>query len=343
VIVFEADETGVPRLREAPIPPIGPGEALVQTAACGICTSDTLSWYLRAKSPVVVGHEPAGTILEVGAGVTHVAPGDRVFVHHHAPCLSCRFCRRGRYVQCETWKNTRLDPGGMAEFFRVPETNLSRDTLKIPADLAVEAGCLVEPLATVIKAFERGRFVPEMSVLVIGLGVMGQLAVALARAKGASRIFAADRVAERLDYAERFGADERVDVSRRPAAATVGLATGGHGVDFVFVGPGSVAAMQDGIASAGPAASVVFFTMAEPGALLEVEPYRLYFREIDLVSSYSCGPEDTRAALGMIAEGRVPWRDFITHRFPLGEAEAAYRKVQEARDALKVVVEFKRN
>jgi L-iditol 2-dehydrogenase len=340
MIVFGTDEKGVLSLQEAPVPQIGPGEALVRVVSCGICTSDTLDWYLKKKSPLVLGHEPAGQIVELGAGVNHLAVGDRVFMHHHAPCLACRFCRRGRYVLCETWRKTKLDPGGMAEFVRVPETNLSRDTLKIPEGLETEAGCLVEPLATVIKAFSRGRFAPGMSVLVIGLGVMGQMAVMMARRLGASRIFAADSVKERLDYSTKFGADEPIDVARRPASSTLLLKTGGHGVDFVFVGPGTVSAMQEGIACAGTGGTVLFFTMAEPGTKLTVEPNSLYFREIDLVPSYSCGPEETREALGILAEPGFRWFDFVTHRFPLREAPAAFQKVREARDALKVLVEF---
>jgi len=204
----------------------------------------------------------------------------------------------------------------------------------------MEAGCLVEPLATVIKAFSRGRFLPGMSVLVVGLGIMGQMAVAVARRFGASRVFGADKVRERLDASSRFGADEQIDVNRRSMSSTIKLATGGRGIDFVFVGPGTTQAMEEGIACAGSGGAVVFFTMAEPGKKLVVEPHALYFREIDLVSSYSCGPEDTREAMRLIAEGKIPWRDFITHRFPIADAPAAFRKVKEARDALKVIVEF---
>ena len=340
MIVLETDENGKPRLGERDVPEIGPGEALVKVAACGICTSDTLEWYLKKKSPAVIGHEPAGTIVALGAGVSHLAIGDRVFPHHHAPCLACRFCRRGRYVLCETWKRTRIDPGGLAQFVRVPETNLSRDTLKIPDHLPIEAGCLVEPLATVVKAFSRGGFAPGMSILVIGLGVMGQMAIALARQLGAARIFGADRVRERLDFASSFGADEVVDVNRSPASSTIKLKTGGQGVDFVFVGPGTIPAMEEGIACVGGGGRVVFFTMAEPGALLPIEPNALYFREVDLVSSYSCGPEDTREALKIISETSFPWRRLITHRFPVKDAVAAFQKVRQATDALKVLVEF---
>lgn len=340
MIVFETDADGLAHLSERDIPEIGPGEALVKTAACGICTSDTLGWYLKKKSPIVLGHEPAGTIVEMGSGVSPFHCGDRVFVHHHAPCLACEFCRRGRYVLCPQWRQTRLVPGGMAEFFRVPAANLSRDTLLIPPELPMEAGCLVEPFGTVVKAFARGRFSSGMSVLVIGLGVMGQMAVMLARVMGASKVFGADRVPERLQFAKRFGADALVDISHQSPREEILRWTEGRGVDFVFVGPGTLAAMEEGLACAGPGSTVLFFTMAAPGQMLAVEPYRLYFNEIDLVSSYSCGPEDTREALRLLTRESLPWRDLITHRFPITEAPAAFTKVQEARDALKVIVEF---
>jgi L-iditol 2-dehydrogenase len=99
--------------------------------------------------------------------------------------------------------------------------------------------------------------------------------------------------------------------------------------------------MEEGIACAGAGASVVFFTMAPPGERLSIEPNALYFREIDLIPSYSCGPEDTREALTLITETSFPWRDLITHRFPIGEAPAAFKKVKQATDALKVIVEFR--
>jgi L-iditol 2-dehydrogenase len=325
-------------IEEMPVPEIGPGEALIRIAACGICSSDSLDWYRMKKVGHVLGHEPAGVVMRVGAGVVDIAEGDRVFAHHHVPCLVCRYCRRGRYVLCPTWRTTQLDPGGLAEFARVPAVNLSRDTLKLPASLPIEAGALVEPLATVLKAFARGRFEDGMSLLIIGLGVMGQLAVAVGRLLGASRIFAADRVVERLRYAERFGATHVIDVNRSATSEAVARETSGEGVDFVFVGPGSRAAMEEGLASAGPGATVLFFTMAAPGETISIEPYRLYFNEIDLIPSYSCGPEETRDALGLLEAGRIRSEDFITHRFALSEAQTALDKVREARDALKVLV-----
>ena len=111
-------------------PRIGPGELLVQVAACGVCGSDVMDWYTQKKAPAVLGHEPAGVVAAVGAGVTQFKEGDRVFMHHHVPCFVCHYCRRGFYSNCETFRETHLDPGGFAEYVRVPALNVERDVLQ---------------------------------------------------------------------------------------------------------------------------------------------------------------------------------------------------------------------
>ncbi|MBX6378779.1 MAG: alcohol dehydrogenase catalytic domain-containing protein, partial [Clostridia bacterium] len=158
--------------------------------ACGLCSSDVLGWYVARKAPLVLGHEPAGVVAAVGKAVRGFRPGDRVFVHHHAPCFRCRTCRRGAYVHCPAWRRSRLDPGGMAEYFRVPGHNLA-DTLLLPDGLSFADGALVEPVACCVKALRRARLRPGDTVLVVGLGFMGQVLARLARAFGAGRVVGA--------------------------------------------------------------------------------------------------------------------------------------------------------
>src|SRR5512147_587856 len=108
------------RIEDIPIPVVGPDDLLLRTRACGICSGDVMPWYIEKKAPLVPGHEPAGEIVEVGGDVRSFRKGERVFVHHHAPCFSCNFCRRGDYVQCATWKSSRIVPGGISEYILVP-------------------------------------------------------------------------------------------------------------------------------------------------------------------------------------------------------------------------------
>ena len=109
-------------VEERPVPEIGPGELLVRVRACGLCGSDLMRWYQDPRAPMVMGHEPAGEVVEAGAGA-HQRVGSRVFVHHHVPCMACERCRAGRHTLCETFRRTSLDPGGLAEYVRVPAPN----------------------------------------------------------------------------------------------------------------------------------------------------------------------------------------------------------------------------
>jgi L-iditol 2-dehydrogenase len=327
------------RIEEAPRPKIGQGEALVRTLACGICSGDVVPWYIRRKAPLVFGHEPVGRIVEVGAGVEGFATGDRVFVHHHAPCFQCRACRRGEYVQCPTWKKSKIDPGGMAEFFRVPAINLA-DTLPIPDQVGDEDAALTEPLACVVKSLDRAGAVGGASVLIIGLGVMGQLHVVLARHLGARQILAADLVQSRCARAADLGADVVIDASAGDLVEQVKSSTEGEGAEVVIVGPATAAAITQGLECAARGATVVQFMGTQPDDTLQLDTFDFYFRELRLVPSYSCGPPETRRALDLIARGVVSAEQVVTHRFPLEQAAEAYRVAAEDKSAIKTLVTF---
>ncbi len=328
------------RIEEMPIPELGPGEALVQTKACGICSGDVLPWYIEKKAPLVLGHEPVGMIVAAGPEVKGFDIGDRVFVHHHAPCMGCRYCRRGYYSMCPTWRRSNIKPGGIAEFFLVPEVNLQRDTLKLPADMSYDDGVLIEPAACVVKSLRRSGMQTGDIVLVIGLGVMGLLHVLLAREYGAGTIIGVDKVSSRCERALHLGADYIVNVSREDLVELVGMMTEGIMADIVIVGPGSTEAMQAGVACAGKGSTVLLFTPGAPGEMLPVEPYNLYLNEISLVASYSCGPNDTREALSLVQKGVVTAEKLVTDRFLIEETPLAYRAMSQAQDTIKAIITF---
>jgi L-iditol 2-dehydrogenase len=326
------------RVEECATPEVGPDEILVRVRACGICSGDIMPWYIRRKAPLVLGHEPVGVVEQAGAAVRDFRPGERVFVHHHAPCFDCSPCRRGEYVQCDTWRATKITPGGMAEFFVVGATN-QRDTLKLPADVSDLDGVLVEPAACVIKSLRRSGLRPGESILVIGLGIMGMMHVRLARQMGAGMIIGADLFERRAQRARELGADAAIVVAGDNLVAEVKRITAGAMADVVIVGPGSAAAIKTGIAAAGKGATVVQFTATPPEEEILLRPHDLYFNETRLVPSYSCGPDYTREALEAVRRGVICARELVTHQFPLGQIDAAYQQAQKP-ESLKVVVTF---
>jgi len=327
------------RIEEDPRPEPGPGEALVRTRVCGICTGDLMGWYMQRKAPLVFGHEPTGEVVALGDGVEAVREGDRVFAHHHAPCGRCRRCQRGDYVHCPTWRSTSLRPGGMAEYFIVPKENLCADTLVLPDEVDFEAGALIEPLACVVKSMRRAALSGDDTVVVVGLGIMGQLHVALAVHAGA-RVIAADLVPFRLERARQLGAAELVDVSSCDLAERVAELTDGAMANLVIVGPGSLPAMRSGIAAAGAGARVILFTASMPEDQLTISPFRLYFDEVSLIPSYSCGPDDTRAALELLRSGALATDKLVTHRFALTQISEAMKTAADVNQALKTLVVF---
>jgi L-iditol 2-dehydrogenase len=322
-------------LREMPVPRPGPGELLVRVAACGLCGSDLMGWYQDPRAPVVLGHEPVGEVVEAGPDAP-VPVGARVFVHHHVPCMACRRCRAGRHTLCERFRATAIDPGGLAEYVRVPAENARLDVLVLPDGCSDLAGTLVEPLACVLRGQRAAGVGPGSRVAVVGAGSMGLLEVACARALGAGRVVAVEPRAGRRARAAALGAEVPGDGT--PAAAAAAL--GPDGADAVFVTTSAAPAIAAGLELAGPGGVVQLFAPPRPGTPVALDLGAVWFREVSLTSTYSAGPFDTRDALAMLADGRVDPRAVVTHRVPLEEVEEGFRLARDG-EALKVVVDLR--
>lgn len=329
------------RVEALAVPRPGTGELTVRIDACGVCGSDALVWYVAGKAPAVLGHEPAATVAAVGRGVRAFREGDRVFVHHHAPCGSCAECRRRLWSNCATWRATRLDPGGFAEYARVAGPIVTMDTLPLPDSLDAETATFVEPVACCLRAVRRqGSVMPGDAVLVVGLGAMGLLMVQLARLAGAATVLGSDFLAGRRALAVRLGARDAFEPPTAPEAfaEAVRAHTDGRGADVVIVCPGDARAIEAGVAAAAPGARVVCFTPLPPGAAPALDANRLYFREITLLQSYSCGPDETRAALELLADRRLDTERLVTHRGGLADVGAALERAKRPGEGIKTVI-----
>lgn len=338
MLVVEYHANNDIRLVERPVPQIGPGELLVQLQACGICASDVMEWYMQPRAPLYPGHEPVGVVVAVGEGVSQFAAGQRVFVHHHVPCMVCHFCQRGSYSQCLTFRVTRLDPGGLAEYIRVPALNVQLDVLPIPDDLSFEAATLIEPLGCCVRGIDRASMQPGDSVLILGAGSNGLMLALLACQRGAGRVMIADPIAYRRQHAIEIGADHALDPQTAPLLEQIVALNDGRKPDIVIVTPSSISAMQQGIELCGGGGTVLLFAPSGPTKELPISPNRFFFQEITLRTSYSAGPYDTRLALDMLRSGRIKPELIITHRFTLQDAAQAFHMVANPGDALKVLI-----
>jgi L-iditol 2-dehydrogenase len=326
------------RLEEMPTPQIGPGELLVKVMASGICGSDVMEWYRIKKAPLVLGHEIAGEIVKVGEGVERYQVGDRVFVSHHIPCNTCRYCLNGQHTVCETLHTTNYDPGGFAEYLRVPRLNVDRGVFLLPDEVSYEEGAFIEPLACVVRGQRVARLQPGQTVLVLGSGISGLLHLALACALGAGRIVATDINEYRLKAAQRLGA-EVVIHAEEDVPARLRQANEGRLADLVIVCTGAFPAFLQALQSVDRGGTVLFFAPTKPGVDLPVPVNDFWRNSITLMPSYGNSPLDAVVAIELIRARRVPVGEMITHRLSLAETGLGFQLVAEAGESIKVIIE----
>ena len=330
------------RVEGLPVPRIRAGELLVRVEASGICGSDVMEWYRIARSPVVLGHEVAGAVVQVGEGVERFGEGDRVVVTHHVPCNTCRHCLRGRHTVCDTLHRTTFDPGGFSEYLRAPAINVDRGVFELPDGLPYEEASFAEPLGCVLRGQRRANIRPGQSVLVLGSGLAGLLHISLARALGAGRIVATDVVDYRLEAARRLGADVTLSATD-DVPARLREANGGRLADLVIVCTGAPTALDQALRSVERGGTVLFFAPTEPGVSMSVSLNDVFFRnDATLTTTYAAAPADLASALELIAAKRVRVGEMITHRLGLAETGLGFRLTAEAKDSLKVIVEPQR-
>jgi L-iditol 2-dehydrogenase len=326
------------RLEERPVPEIGSGELLVRVEACGLCGGETMEWYLAPRAPKILGHEPAGTIVEVGEGATRFKVGDRVFAHHHVPCMSCHFCQRGYYTMCEYYGKTAIHPGGFAEYFRVPAENAQFDTLILPANVSFEEATLIEPMACTLKGIRQTPIHHGDTVAIVGVGLMGMSYLHFVRLSPASKIFALDFSDWRLSKSLSFGATHTINPKTENSVEKMRDLNDGRLADVVIVTAPVVPAWEQGLALCAKGANLHLGAPPAPDVTWSVSPNYLYFNEIKMNSAYSATHIDTQAVLDLIAAGRMDVKPLITNRFGLEGVQDAIQLLLAANESLKSII-----
>ncbi|MBA4393215.1 MAG: alcohol dehydrogenase [Desulfobacca sp.] len=330
------------RIEEIPKPAIASDEVLIRIEASGICGSDVMEWYRLHKAPLVLGHEIAGEIVEVGEEVKKYKIGDRVAASHHVPCNTCPYCLSGHPTVCDTLRSTNFYPGGFAEFVRLPAINVDRGVYLLPDKMTYEAATFIEPLACILRAQRIARISPGQTILVLGSGISGLLHIQMARALGAGKIMATDVSEYRLKAAKDLGADQVIKAQDLTPALFRDI-NQGRLADQVIISTGAEKVQLQALSMVERGGTVLFFAPTDQGVTIPLSINDLFFRnDITLTTSYAGSPADHWRAMQLIQAGVLNIQRMITHRLGLAETVKGFQLVAGAQDSIKVIIEPQR-
>jgi 2-desacetyl-2-hydroxyethyl bacteriochlorophyllide A dehydrogenase len=308
-------------------PVAGPGEVTVETAATAVCHTD-LSIYVGdhpgVRYPVVMGHESTGIVDSIGEGVTGLKPGEHVIINPIIACGTCDQCARGAVNLC---RNAGLFgreiEGSLSQYVKLP----ARYVHVLPPRLPLEAATLIETLATVRHAQHRVGVSTAESVVVLGMGTAGLLHARLAVLTGATPVIAVSRTQWKLDMAERMGAHHMIKASLDKAVDEVKSLTGGKGADVVIDAAGSAESLRAAMDMLKPGGRFSAFAVSHE-AVRGFSTFPLYFGEISIIGSRALTPQDMNPSIQLVASGAVDVNGFITAKYPLTDAAAAFEEYE---------------
>jgi len=320
---------------------VGPGDILVKMRACGICGSDVEKVFGKYGQPSMrLGHEPAGTIAEVGSEISNFSVGDRVFTHHHVACYSddCHECNHGNETMCQKYYESNLEPCGLADEYIVPEWNVKHGgVLKIPDSMSFEEAAMIEPLACCIRAWNKFTHKNNDSVAILGIGPTGIMHALLAKLYGIGKIFCLDLNEFRLDFAKKF---ETITINsgNTNALEQIKSETANQGVDVVIVATSSLNALKDAVSFVRKGGTIVMFGVPSKGANIELDMSEVYSRGLTIVNSYAASDFDTKEAVEKISNKQINVSQLITHKYNLEECQQAFVHAKSGDNAMKIII-----
>ena len=320
---------------------VGPGDILVKMRACGICGSDVEKVFGKYGQPSMrLGHEPAGTIMEVGSEISNFSVGDRVFTHHHVACYSddCHECNHGNETMCKKYYESNLEPCGLADEYIVPEWNVKHGgVLKIPDSMSFEDAAMIEPLACCIRAWNKFTHKNNDSIAILGIGPTGIMHALLAKIYGFEKIFCLDLNEFRLDFAKKFEVTT-INSGNTNALEQIKSETVNQGVDVVIVATSSLNALKDAVNFVRKGGTIVMFGVPSKGAIIDLDMSEVYSKGITIVNSYAASDFDTKEALEKISNKQINVSQLITHKYNLQECQEAFVHAKSGDNAMKIII-----
>ena len=324
-------EPGRLELRAYDPPHPGPGAVLIKIACALSCGTD-LKTFRRGHPiwplPTPFGHEFAGVIAEVGAGVDAFKPGDAIMAAPTAPCGACFYCRRGQENLCAQAMD-RMVMGAYADYLLVPDHIVARNMFLKPDHLPFEEAALLEPLACVVHAQDLALPQPFETVLIVGAGAFGLLHLLMLKAAGVRDVVVTGRGNDRLRWARELGADRVIDAATDDAEALVASLNDGHGPDLVIECTGQIAGWQDAFKRVRRGGRVVFFGGCAAGTALNVDTRRMHYDNLTLLAPFHFRPRDVRRGRELLTDGVLGAGRIINARRGLGELDQVFALLEQ--------------
>ncbi|MDW0126978.1 MAG: alcohol dehydrogenase catalytic domain-containing protein [Nitrososphaeraceae archaeon] len=326
-------------LVESELPKVNEDEMLVRMQSCGICGSDLEKVYGNyGMRSLRVGHEPAGVVIKVGKNLKKFQVGDRVFVHHHVSCYSCRYCLQGNYTMCNNYQTSNIEPCGLSEEFIVPKWNIQHGgVLKLPESISYDEAALIEPFACCIRGLNKISIKHGDNVAILGAGPTGVMHTLLARLWGANNIVVSDVNEFRLKFVEKYGVTA-VNLNLEKLDDVINNNTESFGVDVTILATGSMKAFESSLRITRRGGKILLFGVPSVGSNCDLDLNSLYSNEQIIIPSYGASEIETNQALSLMSDKSIDLLPLVTHRFQLRESDNAFKCAHEAVDAMKVLV-----
>jgi len=334
------------RLEEVPIPRAGPGEVVLRVESASICGTDLRIFHGgHRKYPSgtrrIPGHETAGVVAEIGAGVDGLTVGQRLFAAPNMGCSHCRLCISGNSNLCPDYTAIGVTTdGAFAEYVRIPAAGVEQGCLMpISGEVDPASAALIEPFACVLRGQRPLHIQPGDAVLVSGAGPIGLLHLKLALLRGAGKVFISEPVASRRELALSMGASLAVDPLVQDLEGIVLAETNGRGADVVIVAAPSHAAQEAALRLAAIAGRINFFGgLPKDRPIIQLDANLVHYKELLVTGTTACSTFDCQQAAEIVNSGRIDLSVLVSARFPLSEAQGAFAAAED-RSSLKIVIE----
>jgi L-iditol 2-dehydrogenase len=328
------------RIEDVPKPTVQTGEVLVKIRAATTCGTDLKilnRGYVEKiiQLPTIFGHEWAGEVTETSPELEWPTKGMRIRAGNSAPCLHCAMCQRGKFNLCQ---NMIWLWGAYAEYIKVPARMVLVNTQQIPEHVSYEEAAITEPLACVLHGAEEANVKLGDTVTIIGAGPIGLLHLLTAKKMGASKTIMIDLVQERLDFAQKLGADATVNSGKEDATTAVHGLTGDYGADIVIEAIGLPATWEQALKLVRKGGTVLEFGGCPPGTQIRLDTEPLHYGEVAVRGAFHTTPVHFRKALSLIASRTIDVRPLVTRRMKLDALPTAFEILSTSKSEIKIAI-----